>query len=274
MTRLSSWVLALWLASPLPALADVLQLDMVLFAQPPWITKRDQGQWDYQTPPPATRVDPAQAEQDGTARLIPTEQGGLAQEVQRLEAEGYTVLDQLSLQFEQTRNADAVHWQIQAGEPLLVEPSLAVSGDQLMGSQWYEESLSRQMQTHFAVDGWVRAWVDRYLFVEFDIGQFVGNTQRLEELRTRSAAWQSASDFSQSLSSSPYNSPFGNAGPAPAVGAVSTVDVWPAEAVDLYRLQERKRVRLNELHYFDHPRIGMLIQITEPKTSPLLEPES
>ena len=253
-------------------MADVLQLDLVLFAQPPWITKRDQGQWDYQAPPQVPSVDPLQAAQSGDAVLLAENQAGLATEIERLQSQGYTVLEQLSLQFEQSRQNQAMTWQVRSGEALLVEPPRAATASNLMGSQWYEAAASRQVQSHYAIDGWVRAWVDRYLFVEFDIAQFVGNTQRLEEVRSRSSSWQPSAGFGRAAGQS-YN-PFPNTTSGEPAGALSTLDAWPAEAVDLYRLHERKRVRLNELHYFDHPRIGMLIQVSEPERSSLTEPGS
>ena len=38
---------------------------------------------------------------------------------------------------------------------------------------------------------------------------------------------------------------------------------WPRGAVQSWRLDRRKRVRLNEIHYLDHPRIGALIRVRE-----------
>lgn len=274
MTRLGSGVIAFWLALPLSAAADVLQLDLVLFTQPPWITARDDGRWDYQAPPQTPSIDPLQAAQAGDAVVIESPEGGLTAEVERLQAQGYTLLERLSVQFQQSRHDQAIAWQIRAGDPLLVEPPRLGAASNLMGSQWYDDTTTRQPQTHYTVDGWVRAWVDRYLFVEFDIAQFVGDQQRREDIQSRSTNWAGNLDSTLSAPTTQAYSPFGSpASPAPS-GALSTLDAWPAKAVDVFRLHERKRLRLNELHYFDHPRIGMLIQVTEPPRTTLAEPGS
>ena len=42
-----------------------------------------------------------------------------------------------------------------------------------------------------------------------------------------------------------------------------------AEATGTYTLSQRRRVKINELHYFDHPRLGAVTLVTVPAAQPL-----
>lgn len=46
---------------------------------------------------------------------------------------------------------------------------------------------------------------------------------------------------------------------------------------DGYRLVEKRRIKLNEVHYFDHPKFGVLMQVSrlevEPEDQPEVEPK-
>jgi hypothetical protein len=35
----------------------------------------------------------------------------------------------------------------------------------------------------------------------------------------------------------------------------------------VYRLNERRRVKLSETHYFDHPKFGALVRVSPAKTN-------
>jgi hypothetical protein len=43
----------------------------------------------------------------------------------------------------------------------------------------------------------------------------------------------------------------------------------PAGETGTYTLSQRRRVKINELHYFDHPRIGAVTLVTVPENQPL-----
>ena len=42
----------------------------------------------------------------------------------------------------------------------------------------------------------------------------------------------------------------------------------PAEETGTYTLSQRRRVKINELHYFDHPRLGAVTLVTVPEDQP------
>ena len=42
----------------------------------------------------------------------------------------------------------------------------------------------------------------------------------------------------------------------------------PAGETGTYTLSQRRRVKINELHYFDHPRIGVITLVTVPENQP------
>ena len=51
-----------------------------------------------------------------------------------------------------------------------------------------------------------------------------------------------------------------------ATGAALTLD--EEARADYARLTESRRVRLNEIHYFDHPLFGLIVQVSLLKTAP------
>lgn len=49
---------------------------------------------------------------------------------------------------------------------------------------------------------------------------------------------------------------------APLLFLETDLSFNPAGVTEIFRLREKRRVKLNELHYFDHPRFGALVRVS------------
>lgn len=88
------------------------------------------------------------------------------------------------------------------------------------------------------LEGWLRVFENRLLFVEADIVAQVTPTNRQPRVPVYSTREQAQE----------------HAGWEPAP--------------ESFRIQERRRVKLNELHYFDHPFFGLLVRVSRAEPPP------
>ena len=236
-----------------PARAETtLQMDIVVFLQPSWVANRDQASWPLRERPEVPFVLPQEAASQGLLEWLPGESSGIAAEAAKLDAQGYRPLYQASFRFAQTRLSRAQTFAIQEGEPFVVEASSPYVSDADFAGEWADADAGQELEPESLtpLSGWARAWVDTYLFVEFDIAWMIADPARRAEVLEARAL----DGF--------YSGQFGP--PQPARYDALPMDIWPREAVQMLRIAERKRVRLNEIHYFDHPRLGILVRVSEP----------
>jgi hypothetical protein len=133
-----------------------------------------------------------------------------------------------------------------------------------------------QYDNHFELEGSVSIGLERYLHIKTDLwlSSFVSNagqpqnlwpvlpprpiSSHLAGLKQQSDPFQDSNSYSFSASNNPIDDPFSEL------------------AANQYRvdrtvaLQQDRRMRSQELHYIDHPLIGLLVKIT-PYEFPLIE---
>lgn len=107
-------------------------------------------------------------------------------------------------------------------------------------------------------DGFVRLRSARFLHLDLDFAYFLA------------PAGDGGPGATDATDAAP--APAGNGGS----GATDATDAAPAPGreaqADYARLTESRRIRLNEIHYFDHPLFGVIVQVSLLKTAPPPEP--
>jgi len=236
-----------------------LQVDLLLVEQPSWVRNRDSGEWPLQEIREAEALPPADLATDPAFDWQPGPGSAFSAEAGKLAAQGYKTLYLASFRFPQTRLRNATTWAVSDGDPLTIAAEDPYAVETGVDPAWFDRPTDLAPESLTPISGWLRSWVDTYLFVEFDIARIMADASLRELLGQPAPDWQTnaapASEF--------INGSFGNRSAA-AESGWSVADVWPREAISMHRINTRKRVKLNEIHYFDHPQIGILIRVTEP----------
>ena len=139
-------------------------------------------------------------------------------------------------------------------------------------------------------DGFVRLRSARFLHLDIDFAYFLapagggtgaapGATDAASALAGGdSGAAADATDAASALAGGGSGAPdaasaLAGGGPGAVPDAVDAASAPDREAqADYARLTESRRVRLNEIHYFDHPLFGVIVQVSLLKTAPPPEP--
>lgn len=243
------------LALPPSARAQTtLQLDMMVFEQPSWVSRRDHGQW----PLHSQDMNDARAPDDLAGRpglqYLPDSSSAFADEAAQMRSQGYTPLYVASYRFPQSGLNRAPIWRVESGPEIAIEAESLMQAAQISGDGVdFDRPAERVPELRRHLQGWARAWVDTYLFVEFDIARLVSDAAQRAEIHQQRAfdgeTTNRAPEFSDTFASTDR--------------AFTADDLWPREAMSMHRLAQRKRVKLNEVHYFDHPVIGILMRVTQ-----------
>lgn len=260
---------ALNLSHNAAAASTTLQLDLLVIKQPSWVRRNDTSPWPMRAQDAIdSAIDPLQIQPGSGMSWLPDLQAGLAAQSEKLEQQGYKTLYQASFRFPQQRLRNAPTFQIHQGDAITVEAENPYVNEGALDTTWFDRQNSLEPVTLTPINGWIRSWVDTYLFVEFDIAQFLADIERRTQLESdASDSWQnnrSYTDNSFNYGQSQAEQQATWSTEEFSQANWSTADIWPREAVQMFRIAERKRVRLNEIHYFDHPQIAILIRVTEP----------
>lgn len=249
------------LAGPVAAEQTTLQVDLLLVQQPSWVRSRDNGEWPLQKVEPVDALSPADLSMDPAFGWQPGDNSAFAAQAAKLESQGYKTLYLASFSFPQTRLRNATTWEVSEGEPLTIAAEDPYAPQNGVDPAWFDRPADTTPETLTPISGWIRSWVDTYLFVEFDIARIIGDSSLRNLVAEQSPGWQNTptanNGFAQAQFGTPQNTP--------TQPGWSTADIWPREAITMHRIHARKRVKLNEIHYFDHPQVGILIRVTEPR---------
>ncbi|TKB49020.1 hypothetical protein FCL40_10295 [Ferrimonas sediminicola] len=118
-----------------------------------------------------------------------------------------------------------------------------------------------QSQPLWQLDGWIRIYLNQFLHID-------------TQLQLREEGVRSVTPVERDVASASQGSMERGATLPMEVAAEEAVETEPF--LHRIRLEQSRRVRSRELHYFDHPRMGMVIQIrrmTQPSKMPPLEAE-
>ncbi|MEN8720257.1 MAG: CsiV family protein [Oceanococcaceae bacterium] len=247
------------LTLPLSARAQTtLQLDMIVFEQPSWVSRRDHGQWPLQ----AQDMNDARTPEDLASRpgleFLPDSGSAFAAEAAQMRSQGYTPLYVASYRFPQSGLNRSPIWRVASGPEIAIEAESLMQAAQVSGEGVdFDRPTEREPETRRRLQGWARAWVDTYLFVEMDIARLVTDAALRAEIEQ-----QRDFDGERADRAAEYSNVF-----ARPDRATPADDLWPREALSMHRLAQRKRVKLNEVHYFDHPVIGILMRVTQTRST-------
>ncbi len=252
-------MVSLLIAGPAAAEQTTLQVDLLMVEQPSWVRNRDSGEWPLQEITPAEAYVPAELAADPAFDWQPGTASDFAAQAEKLKSQGYRTLYLASFRFPQTRLRDATSWAISEGEPLTIAAQDPYAVQNGVDPAWFDRPANLAPETLTPISGWLRSWVDTYLFVEFDLARILADASTRDLLAEQPAAWQTGRTPATDLISGSFSNT-----PAATAADWSVADVWPREAIAMHRIHTRKRVKLNEIHYFDHPQVGILIRVTEP----------
>lgn len=267
--------------APARATETILQLDLLVIKQPSWVRNRDSSPWPVREQEElASALDPTTLPPNSDMVWLPNAESGIGPEAEKLEAQGYETLYQASFRFPQQRLRNAPAFLLAQGDPIAIEAENPYAGEGALDAAWFDRETTLEPTVLAPINGWIRSWVDTYLFVEFDIARLLTDAPLRTQLESAPANdWGATNSFSSATSgftpsqsrtlNTNNNLPISSSqqswpSASSSNGAWSTVDVWPREAVQMHRIAQRKRVRLNEIHYFDHPQFAVLLRVTEP----------
>lgn len=266
----------LMLSSLATAANSILQVDLLMVEQPSWVRSKDVSSWPVRPQELQDAANPDDLANRSGFAWRPGPESSFAEIAEKMRSQGYKPLLLTSYRFPQTRLRRATSVSIREGDPLVVEAHSPYAADGVNDGSWFDQPQDRNPDVLPPINGWIRSWVETYLFVEFDLARYLPRPERrqqIEEARAQQAinAWsQNETTSNVPAQSIPGigTSGFTNAFASPNTEDYSdaSADIWPREAVEMHRVAERKRVHLNEIHYFDHPQIGVLVRVTEPSS--------
>lgn len=107
---------------------------------------------------------------------------------------------------------------------------------------------------HSRVEGTVRLVLSRYLHLEADLwlGDYVQQMQMPDE-------WSDAANINAAAGTRPLPV-------AGDVNSIAPIDTY--EPTRLFHLQESRRMRSKELHYIDHPMLGVVVKVIPLQDTP------
>ncbi len=254
----------LMLSGPAAAEQTILKVDLLLVEQPSWVRSRDNSEWPLQTLEATDSLDPAELSMTPGFGWSAGKDSSFAEQAATLESQGYKTLYLATFSFPQTRLRGATTWSIHEGEPLTIAAEDPYEPENGVDPSWFDRPADTTPETLTPISGWLRSWVETYLFVEFDIARILADPSMRDLLGDDSPSWQPTSPTNNNFLPAQFGATAGPSDSDPEQPGWSTADIWPREAISMHRVHARKRVKLNEIHYFDHPQVGVLIRVTEP----------
>lgn len=106
--------------------------------------------------------------------------------------------------------------------------------------------------TNANLEGWVRIYLKTYIFAELDL------TLNNDQVGFRAGAQSTRSNVLTNPGTNTDTGPFANT-------TGSATDSLFSNAP--FRLREKRRVKFREVHYFDHPRFGVILTVQPAETS-------
>ncbi|CAG9001187.1 MAG: hypothetical protein CENE_03205 [Candidatus Celerinatantimonas neptuna] len=126
----------------------------------------------------------------------------------------------------------------------------------MAGKRLPEDLRNTSNAPKWEVEGGIRIYLQHYLYIDTQLLY----TEVKKELRPETPYPLVAKDTTSEQQ--PENDDVIVSTPEPVKSATQTFD----EQLVSYKLDQKRRVRSGEIHYFDHPKIGILIQIRKAKT--------